>query len=98
MSESGTKWELENMRSSASANKISFREAVVILGVVCACLLTSCQTITSPQAEAEPVYKFTVLLYPEPVEVSSWVVDPAQAANPEGEALSGLDWCRNGNR
>jgi hypothetical protein len=86
------------MRRAASAKKINFRDAFVFLAVVCAMLLTSCQTTsTQTQTQAEPVYKFTVMLYPEPIEVAGWQIDPAQDANPEGAALNIVSFMQHGD-
>ncbi len=65
--------------------------AIRLLGFVLAlagCVgLVSCATAPETQT-GDQAFRFTVMLYKEPVEVASWRIDPAQAANPEGAAFN----------
>ena len=76
------------MKQIVIANKVITRVGVLFLSVAaCAALLSSCAT--APQGpDGNGIYRFSVLYYKEPVGIKSWVVDPAQSANPEGAALN----------
>jgi hypothetical protein len=55
--------------------------------------LCSCSTSPAP----EPVFRFHVLLYRPPVEVSKWEADPSLAADPEGAALNAMKAMQRGD-
>jgi hypothetical protein len=55
-----------------------------------------------PAAQSQPapdegVFKFSVLLYRQPVLVDGWKFDPTQSDNPEGAALNLIALMREGN-
>ena len=75
------------MKTFISAKKNASRVALLVLLAASATLLTSCES-TPTAAEGDGVFKFTVMRYPEPVEVAAWKPNPSQSDNPEGAALN----------
>ena len=78
--------------------RLSF--AIRLLGLALA--LAGCAGLVSCATAPETppgnlAFRFTVMLYKEPVEVTSWRIDPAQAANPEGAAFNIISAMQHGD-
>jgi hypothetical protein len=99
------------MKKFQTGEIISLRPASLALALLLgggAGFLCSCATDSKPAAQAGPaaesqtapdqgLFKFSVLLYREPVLVDGWKFDAAQSVNAEGAALNTIATMREGD-
>jgi hypothetical protein len=74
---------------------VTSRVMNLLLALAGAAMLTSC--VTPPATESEAVFRFSVMRYREPVEVTGWKLDPTLAVNPEGAALNIITAMQHGD-